>query len=834
MKTALPTACLLALLPGAPTTFAQSQPSVSPAITEDALRFLSAPRWYFNYTVTIKLSGTSGGHNEQSERVMSGRMLLGLRSQGPSLSVISGDAKPPDLTSQLAAQQAAALKALGANPDPQAILAAVSQGLSSVTPAQVDLANAQFDAYVNNWANWISGLNIDETKSDEENERDLVRVRFDNIKVNERYRWQMNGPGGAGGYDRGAAQGSGISTYHNEPAFEIDGANRKYKILFPVHFGDSLTTLDAFRGASEHNIGTIHYQRFEIKTGLHSGEQPITQITPELKFIEGSLPASFGTISGRSVHSIVAGNLPGTLMIDYTVSPNPPIPVELWIDPPADYARWLPTADKDEATAGDVIPIRIVLQKPGGGPPQFKPRRFEFFLIDTSQEKGVCLNWPPPAAGTSAANTPPPFDLQFESSQNRDMFVHDEGQRLVDTAPDKLERTVNVSCFDYGAYGEFAVHAELENGQLVKGLVRGTTDQERLNLPARKDGSKIATAFLDQHGVSNLADDDDSENDPVGDTFKGDGLSLYEEYRGFMVGDTWTPGAPKKKDVFVINEMRGHPGVVAGVKLFERLTSLEVHDLLRDNQVQADGRINFSRTSAPHVVDQHAIRIEAGEWVLFGNTAARVTGNVGTPGTAKTVSVPPDLALAAGGAYMASTVAHEMLHACNVYHHGERDRRMRWFYRPGEGQIYEEGFAAGAGHPVPITVKRENGRVIAPSVFFPPGETEQTIWLGMKHGQHSGAEQCVMRYDTALAYPSSRDPIVRYLTEGEPVGTQICRSPAGTGVNASGRSPESRYETAATAPNGGFNADGTHQVINDRGNCVGQIRVNDKDREPRR
>ena len=134
---------------------------------------------------------------------------------------------------------------------------------------------------------------------------------------------------------------------------------------------------------------------------------------------------------------------------------------------------------------------------------------------------------------------------------------------------------------------------------------------------------------------------------------------------------------------------------------------------------------------------------------------------------------------------MASTVAHEMLHSCNVYHHGERDRKMRWFYRTGDGQIYEEGFEAGRGQPVPITVKREDGRVIAPSVFFSPGETEKTIWLGLTHGQHSGAEECVMRYDVAFAYVSARDPIVRYLTGGESVGTQLCRSANGTGVNAS-------------------------------------------------
>ena len=832
MKTVLPSTCVLALILGPPSTLAQTQ-TATPALTEEAQRFLNAPAWYFNYTVTTKTSqpGYGGNRTLTTERVINGTLQLALRTQGPTLSLMTGDAKPPGLVAQTAAQQAQALAAGGGN------LAALSAGLSSVTAAQVERAREEFDAYFGNYANWILGANIDEEKSEQENDRRMQQIMEQGNRAFERYRWNYSGTSHVGGHDRGSANGSGTVQFGGTSvAFEIDGARRKFKLLLPLHFTDSTQTIDAVRGQEELYIGTIHYERREVKTGLHSGEQPLV-FRPEYKMIEGQLPGAFGNISGQSLHSIIAhdGTTIGSMSVEYVLSPNPPIPVELWIEPPQNYDRWQPTADKDEKTAGDVIPIKIVLQKPGGGAPQFKPSRFEFFLLETSKEKGVCLNWPPPLAPNApGANDPPPYDLQFESGKNADMFVHDEGLRLVDTAPAKLEREVNVSCFDFGAYGEFAVHAVLQNGQLVEGIVRGTTDKKRLKLPACKDGSKIATVYLDNNGVSNRADDDDSEDDPVGDRYKGDGLTLYEEYRGFMVGDAWTPGTPKKKDVFVINELRGLPSVVAGVKLFESLTSLKVHDLLRDNQVQPDGRINFNRTSAPHVVDQHAIRIEAGEWALFGNNAARVTGKVGTPGTAQTVSVPPDLGIAAGARYMAATVAHEMLHSCNVYHHGERDRPMRWFYRPGEGQIYEEGFGAGLGHPVPITVKLENGRVIAPSVFFPPGETEKTIALGLKHGQHSGAEDCVMRYDTAFAYPSARDPIVRYLTRGEPVGMQLCRSPDGTGVNAPGHAPESRYERAATVANGGFNPDGTPQVIKDRGNCTAQIRVNDKDNEPER
>ena len=278
-------------------------------VSEEAQKFLNAPVWYFNYTVTIKLNGSYGGRTSSSERVMSGTMLLGLRSQGPSLSVITGDAKPPDLISQLA-QQGRAAAGAGGSAGGQAALGAVRQQLRSVTPDQVEEARAQFDAYINNYANWISGLNNDEEKSDEENERLLIQVRQRNGVARERYRWEFSGTGSAGGRDHGSASGGGDIMYSGEPSLEIDGANRKFKLLFQLMFGDSLQTTEALRGREEYNIGTIHYQTFEVKTGLHSGEQPFTKITPEYKFIEGHLPGAFGTSRAHPSTRSSRGNSP--------------------------------------------------------------------------------------------------------------------------------------------------------------------------------------------------------------------------------------------------------------------------------------------------------------------------------------------------------------------------------------------------------------------------------------------------------------------------------------------------------------------------------------------
>src|SRR5438045_2967981 len=216
----------------------------------------------------------------------------------------------------------------------------------------------------------------------------------------------------------------------------------------------------------------------------------------------------------------------------------------------------MPIADEDEKTARDVLMFEVVLQKRGGGAPQFKASKFIYTLINTSHEKGVCLNWPPNPDESL------PYDLQFEQKQNPTLRIDEPNLSAVDSTGDMVNGSVNVSCFDYGAYGEFQAMAELENGQIVYGTVRGTLDQSSVKLPERRDGSSIANSFFTQNGLGNLPDDDDSETDPVGDGFKGDGLTLYEEYRGFKNGNEWTPGNPKRKDVFVLNELRYSHSVI--------------------------------------------------------------------------------------------------------------------------------------------------------------------------------------------------------------------------------------------------------------------------------
>lgn len=76
--------------------------------------------------------------------------------------------------------------------------------------------------------------------------------------------------------------------------------------------------------------------------------------------------------------------------------------------------------------------------------------------------------------------------------------------------------------------------------------------------------------------------------------------------------------------------------------------------------------------------------------------------------------------------------------------------------------------------------------------------------LGVVHGPESGDQDCLMRYYFAQFCEGKFAPFsgatkAYYLLEPgtEPIGMTLCRSAAGTGVNAAGRTPQPRYGDAA-------------------------------------
>jgi hypothetical protein len=316
----------------------------------------------------------------------------------------------------------------------------------------------------------------------------------------------------------------------------------------------------------------------------------------------------------------------------------------------------------------------------------------------------------------------------------------------------------------------------------------------------------------------------ESRKGPEADKRPGDGFTLYEEYRGFREKGAHFYGDPMKKDLFVRDRIGGRSK--DGVALFEAITGIRVHSQFTDEEFPLDHIVNDNAGAGAHNVDQHGLVLIASEVQgpavsegLPGGTPGQHTEIVITesfdPGPNGWQTVRQGRSKITSDVY-AVTIAHEMLHGVGVLHHGEID--------PGY-VLWRKGTDA-AGHPVilegdyqkdahgkptpvgghPVRVMRENGSQMSPDAFVEP----KLIWLGGEGGQHSGFENCVMRYDVAQAYERGGDPSLRYYVE-EQTGISLCdrKTDLPNGVNGASHKPWPRYGNA------------------DEGDCFHQIKVRD-------
>ena len=490
-------------------------------------------------------------------------------------------------------------------------------------------------------------------------------------------------------------------------------------------------------------------------------------------------------------------------------------PLELVVEI-EDYQDWMPEAGKDEKTPGNEMTIHAWLQKPDSTRIERPADMFKFELLFTSEEKGVCLNFPLPDQAVGD------FDLQFLKDRNpTSEKIHEKGQWI--EMPSGTETTVQLSSFDWGAWSTLKATANVDGEEIV-GYLKGDRKQPAILLPKRDPDSKIADAWKKKMNAANLDDRDDEDNVPVGDGDKGDGFSLYEEYRGFMENEKHLTTNPRKKDLFILDSLGGVSK--RGIAMFARATQIKVHHELRRDEFPISQIMNANRSSGPSLrVDQHGLLMRLEKDSLFSFVPV-----LGTPGKSRTVNVSSNMAFepirlswirnAVGRRksydYSATVVGHEMGHAVNVDHHGGTDKKgVSWALVLDQAKRVERD---ADSYPKivengnqPIKVWREAGEVNIRTIplWLQDSTSVGGLWIGYQNGQHSGDQFCMMRYVAASAYAKS--PSARYLVSpNEERGSRFCTSVTGTGVNDSNRKPQPRYGDAS------------------KGKCLKQVCVKDE------
>lgn len=409
------------------------------------------------------------------------------------------------------------------------------------------------------------------------------------------------------------------------------------------------------------------------------------------------VPSVIGPLSGSQLFTT-----PGAVQWTVTWNITPNINWDLQLKTSPDYPLWRPTGGKTEKDVSEgILGVNVfVVDKDTGEPTaNISVDGWTVELKDVSHEPGVSMNYPP----KSKLMTPPPADLDFKDL-NAAIFpnvtVSDDGLTLTATPDPGTDNQLAffMNSRDWGAWGTLNITVTLA-GQTIKAHFAGdeTTD---ILLPKRQPGSHIPDSWKTDHNIPlETADADDSETDPVGyQSCTGDGLTLYEEYRGFMEKGKHIEGDPNKKDFFVQN--LGGGDLKPGISKFSALTGLNVHkDLLTDEMAGFQGTklgdrlINFNHDQGAHEVDQHGVVIAVCTETNGGLTSFTQPGVHGRPGLVKSICMewrnhgglfdPQSLGTdnthhgsitksAALQQYDIS-VAHELSHSVGVDHHGDAD-----------------------------------------------------------------------------------------------------------------------------------------------------------------
>ena len=190
------------------------------------------------------------------------------------------------------------------------------------------------------------------------------------------------------------------------------------------------------------------------------------------------------------------------------------------------------------------------------------PFTVTYSLVDVSSYPGICMNYPV----KDDADTKP--DLKWDDQMNAMAHL---GSKNETTAISKKKEGVSfpafITSYDYAAYGVLKAHVVLNNDNdlEIEAHFPDRPGETFIRIPKDDNGNKIADEWEVQMGIFDKNyDATRDEDDQMSQMRTGDGLTMFEEYRGFKakrniilqgskeiekVGHVRTD--PSHKDIFV-------------------------------------------------------------------------------------------------------------------------------------------------------------------------------------------------------------------------------------------------------------------------------------------
>ena len=286
----------------------------------------------------------------------------------------------------------------------------------------------------------------------------------------------------------------------------------------------------------------------------------------------------------------------GTVSLTITLRPLPVI-ARIVPSKGSDWENWQPEGPTPKKPRGNTFAVHLELidattNKAWTGPEKAVSATYD--ILEVSHLPGVCGNWP--KQGTAAYEEKP--DLFF-STDNKAAKVTDPERQLLDLDRTHWNDNVLVESRDFAAWGRIAARVKLSNGVQLDASF-APTSTTYITLPRDQDLDHIADAWSHGQVLEPAADDEDSP----GFRTRGDGFTVMEEYRGFLVSHARKPlpdhGTtddeehrrfdPKQRELIVVVDLDpSKPAALVerGISIFEKSSGITVYSVASRDRLRS-------------------------------------------------------------------------------------------------------------------------------------------------------------------------------------------------------------------------------------------------------
>ncbi len=471
----------------------------------------------------------------------------------------------------------------------------------------------------------------------------------------------------------------------------------------------------------------------------------------------------------------------------------------------ATYSKFVPIGPHPGAKDGklDTVAFRVYLVKKANPGERVTNVPFQVrYALESSHEPGYSINMP--------ENGKADNDLVWHPLVAKLSGVQQLTDTTLTTTPDQGAFVMAmVQSKDFGAYGKLRAHVQLKTGEGLDAHLAGANVPDA-KIPLDDNDNHIADAWEHAEQLTDIDATSDKEHFD-GNNFDGDGLTLYEEYRGAVVNGTHVRLDPKKKDLFLLNKTGNDLGAAAAIFEAAAAPAVDVHVCI-DGELPKDTHLVNANSSFARGGGQHGVVAYNKPTPTPGGIAETVPDKppggsdmasraaardhtAASPGhvieldidykaAAEAAKTQSARSVAANQAYAA---AHELGHAVGIHHHGDRSEDVG---------VYKSFVAAGTAYLVDLDGKPR---------AWPTNDPNMD--LARSPSEASGDLHCIMAYNNlydyaytdhhAAEFPLLVDGLKRHgvtLYEQRPVlvyigkkprpeGTKLCRSNAGTDIN---------------------------------------------------